>query len=95
MLISSPTAEELYEGEGTVDGWRYVTRQEDRMSRWHILYDVILERTSDGTFWAFCYRMGLTENQENWYPWEDGKEVSLTRMKAVERTITEYQEVTD
>lgn len=58
-------------------------------SRWSVLHWVVLQRISDGRFFADSYGVGATESQDE-RPWEytapDFREVF-----PVERTVVEYK----
>lgn len=102
--ITAAQAEELYsDGEGqhgdTVDDWTLVGESHDhptRQSRWHQRYWLIV-RDADGATWGLGFGIGLTEYQENDFPWEGwaGKpgtrELELTRLYPHTITRVEYR----
>lgn len=92
--IHAAAAEELYaDGEGedgdTVDGWTLVGGAQDhkeRQSRWHQRYWLIV-RDHEDACWGLSYGLGLTEMQEDDFPWDPGygtpdpdKALPLTRL---------------
>jgi hypothetical protein len=60
--------------------------------RWHERYWMVLRDDADGSVWGVEYGVGLTENQEDDYPWErgGGKPIPLVRLDRRERTVVEY-----
>lgn len=102
--IDAMTAQELHGHElghqiGDIDGfWEYVADQDEGDSRWHHNYLMVI-RDPGGDLWGLDYRIGLTEDQENEYPWEGHEErLPLTRLYPHEvKTVvykTEPAEVT-
>jgi hypothetical protein len=96
--ISPDHAAALYEAEDGefIDTWARIGNEEDdpksRTSRWHERYWLLL-RDEDGATWGLEYGVGLTEDQENDYPWEQyGTErpLPLTRLYAHEVTTIEW-----
>lgn len=99
--IPPETAEHLYENvrednfEEKVDGWRAVAFEEGDNRRWSQHCDVILTE-DDETFWAFGVELGLTENQDNTFPWNNGwgsanvTVVELYQVWPITKTIIEY-----
>jgi hypothetical protein len=105
--ISAEHATDLYElldgDNGTVDpnpplddnfvahNWVVLGSAPSRTSRWHERYWLVL-RADDDTVWGIEYGIGLTENQEDDLPWEDGPdELQLTRLYPHEVTTVTYQ----
>lgn len=99
--IRAAAAEELYaDGEGTdgdtIDGWTLVGGAQDhkeRQSRWHQQYWLVVEN-AEGETWGVGYGIGLTENQENDFPWEaytgDEATLPLTRLHRHVTTSVKY-----
>jgi hypothetical protein len=103
--IRAAAAEELYaDGEGqdgdTIDGWTLVGGAQDhkgRQSRWHQRYWLIV-RDHEDACWGLGYGIGLTEMQENDFPWDPGygaadpnKMLPLTRLYPHSVTTTVYK----
>jgi hypothetical protein len=88
-------AEELYDADNfgeTVGPWAYVGKQHIRQSRWHDWYWLIV-RDEDGNCWGLQYGDGLTEEQENEWPWqEDDGDLKLVALYPHQVTKTEYRE---
>jgi len=78
--------------------WAFEAKSHIRRSRWVDHYWLVL-RHSDGTTWGIKYSDGLTEYQENDYPWDSHYEGSpddlleLVRLYPYEVTTTEYSDV--
>ncbi len=103
--ITAGEAEELYaDGEGehgdVVGDWTLVGGSLDhkhRESRWHQRYWLIV-RDAAGELYGLDFGMGLTESQENDFPWPSyvdrsipaDRELKLTRLYRHEVTRVEY-----
>jgi len=103
--IRAAAAEELYcDGEGadgdTIDGWTLVgdaQEHDERQSRWHQRYWLVV-RDHEGATWGLSYGLGLTEYQENDFPWDSysasatpDTELPLTRLYPHTITRVEYR----
>jgi hypothetical protein len=90
--IDSDTLAELFEyddGEKSGD-WARVAVQHIDTARWYEHYYLVITDEPD-VFWGAHYSEGLTENQDNDYPWEDRDSVSLVRLYPHEVTRMEYR----
>lgn len=59
--------------------------------RWHEKFWMVLREDAAGETWGVRYGVGLTENQEDDYPWDRATEpIKLTRLDRHERTVVEY-----
>lgn len=75
----------------TMHEWVVLGSAPSRTSRWHERYWLVL-RNIDDEVWGIEYGIGLTENQEDDLPWEDGPdELKLTRLYPHVVTTTEYR----
>lgn len=95
MKLSSNIAKETCFG-GSFEGWTHVDEEQGDDRRWYRTNMVVL-RGPDGMTYAFDYEEGLTENQENMYPWGDRydknppEEIDVYRVIPVEITKTEWR----
>lgn len=74
--------------------WTCVARQEDDMLRWTMRYICILKHTESETFWGFYYEMGLTERDDNVFPWDNvppDRMIELFELHPRERVVVEYK----
>lgn len=93
--IPADVAEELYEcanGERVGD-WMRLAAQSVGSGRWREQFWLVVSR-GEGTF-GIPYAVGLTEYQDNEYPWapswgEKPAEVELTPLVGVQVTSTTY-----
>jgi hypothetical protein len=102
ITIKAADAAELYsdmEGRpGDTSGpWTLVINTEDaphsRTSRWHEKYWLVVHN-AEGDAYGLEYGIGLTENQEDYFPWEgvsDDLELPLTRLYAHTVTTVVYR----
>jgi len=90
--IGAETAEELYEVDNgdTVSGWTRIGTQHVRRSRWYDQHYLVLA-DADGDLWGFTYEIGLTEEQEMDWPWDDGNAIPLIRLHRHEIVTVEYR----
>lgn len=106
--IDPKTAAELYEhlddrdgrlvnesDQTTVGGWTVLGSAKVRTARWEEVYYLVLREDATGEVWGAEYRIGLTENQSDWLPWDEEsvpsrRPVSLVRLDRRERTVVEY-----
>jgi hypothetical protein len=99
--ITAGEAEELYaDGEGehgdVVGDWTLVggaLDHEHRQSRWHQRQWLIV-RNRAGEFYGLDFGVGLTEDQEDEFPWRDRPTdhgLSMTRLYPHEVTRVEYR----
>lgn len=65
--IPASLAQELIFG-GEKDGWSWKAQEDGEDRRWSRANLTILAGP-DGNYWGFYWEEGLTENQENEYPW--------------------------
>jgi hypothetical protein len=76
----------------TVGPWTFVGKQWIRESRWHNWYWLIV-RDEDGQHWGLEYGDGLTESQENEWPWDDADgDLKLAPLYPHQVTKTEYRQ---
>jgi len=92
IRISDDLAAELHmrDDGSQVGEWRQVGKQLIRTGRWTEHYWLVVTN-GEGVF-GIEYEDGLTEDQENRYPWEEGsgEEVELTPLVGVPVTTTKY-----
>lgn len=84
----------LYGGE--TGGWAWEANEEGDDRRWSRTNTLVIRRLSDDTLWGINYEEGLTENQENEYPWKPysgtrPETVTAVRVYAYKVTVTEYR----
>jgi hypothetical protein len=94
--ITKQEAEFLFEGGELVGEWEYVVQQEGDSHRWHTGWTLVLRHIPTGELWGLEYETGLTENQENSYPWDDGRNsaylpMKLKRLHPHTKVITAYE----
>ncbi len=110
-IIDPQTVAELYEhlddrdgrivkdeDQATVDGWTVLGSTKVRTASWDEVYWLVLREDATGETWGAEYRIGLTENQSDWLPWEQEsapsqKPIPLVRLDRRERTVVDYVEV--
>lgn len=61
------TQEEFEEFVECGIGWKIVQNEMFDSGRWSIIYDMVIRRLEDDTFWRGRYQVGATERQE--YDW--------------------------
>lgn len=90
--IEADHARDLFEGDDgdTAGPWIRVTDQFIRQGRWHNFHYLVLGN-EDGEFWGLLYGVGLTEYQENQYPWEGDRSLDLIRVYPHATTTVEYR----
>lgn len=89
-VISRELADEWdlhYDAPGQIAVERLDTR------RWYSVDRVIFTAPDDGLTYSVKLFKGLTESQEDTDPWNDAKEVTLTRVESYERTVTAWRAV--
>lgn len=59
--------------------------------RWEIHYELLVERTGDGTFWRGIYQTGATEYQDN--SGYDDETVAFQQVIPREKMVTVYERV--
>ena len=96
LLIDAVVASELRYGDGTIEGiWKAEAVVEGEDRRWSRTVMVVLENTEDGNWYAYEYEQGLTENQENEYPWEGDYhptgQIELFRVYPKTKITTDYR----
>jgi hypothetical protein len=79
----------------TVDDWTVLGSTRVRSARWEEVYYLVLREDATGETWGAEYRIGLTENQSDWLPWNEEsvpsqRPVPLVRLARRERTVVEY-----
>lgn len=99
--IAPEIAEELYDisdNKLTENGeWMRVTKVDGDNGRWRQYMELVIQRTSDGTHWAFGYEIGLTENCEHSFPWRrewgqtEASPVEIERVYPHEVTTVEWR----
>jgi arylamine N-acetyltransferase len=95
-MMPSEVAESMFwasVGE-TADGWTKVGEQEGDDGRWTRTISVVV-LDPEHNLWAFDYQQGLTENQDNDYPWmrwysEDPDEIEVYAVRPHVITVTEW-----
>ena len=80
------TRKQFYNGEGI----EAVQHEIDGQTRWGIVFMVVVERISDGTFWKGFYEEGATELQEGGYD----EDINFVQVYPVEKTVIVYEEKT-
>jgi len=84
LRINSDLAQELVQLDAndlSENGeWMHISQEEGDCGDWHQSISTIIERIADGTFWSIDWQAGLTENQENECPWDDGPTVEVYRV---------------
>lgn len=72
MKIPAEVAEILcYSNDGREhEGWRKMYDQERGSGRWNAHHWLVLQEIATGDQYAVEYSLGLTENQENDFPWK-------------------------
>lgn len=76
-----------------VDGFTFIATIEGDQRRWMQGITIVVSDSED-VFWGLDYDRGLTENQENHYPWQGygGRtDVELTRLYPHTITTTTYR----
>lgn len=73
MQIAAALAEAMFwENPGyEEDGWKKVTDQYVGSRRWQALHRIVLLNLGEGKLYGLDYRKGLTEYQDDTYPWHD------------------------
>ncbi len=107
-IIDPQIAAELYEhlddrdghlvnetDQTSVDGWTVLGATKVRTARWEEVYFLVLREDATSETWGAEYRIGLTENQSDWLPWEKEsapaqKPIPLVRLDRRERTVVDY-----
>jgi hypothetical protein len=64
--------------------------EEGDQTRWHRWNSLILRDTTDSTYWAIDWREGLTENQEDIYPWSGSDTAEAYQVYPHEKVTVEY-----
>lgn len=78
-----------------VDGWAWVAEVEGGEGRWERHMQTVL-KGPDGGYWAFKWSRGLTEYQDNAYPWggtfnnPQVAEIDVYRVRPVDRIVTDW-----
>lgn len=96
-MMPSEVAEYLCFAEAgdTDEEWTKVASLEGDDHRWWREMTEVFT-APDGALWAYDWKSGLTENQENEFPWEAGynqeapTEIEMYSVKPVVKTVTEY-----
>ena len=90
--IDPQHAADLYDSDDgeLVGPWTRIGEQHVRTSRWMEHYWLVLS-DENGQHWGVPYELGLTESQDNDFPWEETDEpLALTRLYPHEVTRIEY-----
>jgi hypothetical protein len=97
--IKSSIAEDLFDSDDgdVVDGWTRVTDQEGDDGRWY-RYHTLVVQDPTGRYWGIDYSMGLTENQDNDFPWKPDYQpppefIDIVEMYGLEITTTVWKEM--
>lgn len=95
VTIEADVAAELYDsddGERSSNGqWARLADQLIRTGRWRESRWLVV--SNGGGIFGIRYENGLTENQDNVWPWDDcddGEELDLTPLVGVPVTSTKY-----
>ncbi len=103
--IDPKTAAELFEqldyDHGTIEdtgtfgdpvaGWMLLGSSRVGTTRWEERYRLVLREDATGETWGLTYGVGLTENQSDYYPWENRTgPLRLEQVVRRERTVVEY-----
>jgi hypothetical protein len=101
--IPAELAEELFDiedGDTTEDlCWTRICEQGHGARRWSERRTVVVREESTGYFWGFDYEHGLTEEQENMYPWDPywvgdrsvSRAVEIYPLQRREKVVVEYR----
>lgn len=68
VKLATDIADSIMYG-GSSMGWSHVAEEEGDAHRWEREMTTVI-RNPEGVHYAFDWRQGLTENQENQYPWQ-------------------------
>lgn len=96
-IPSRVPAELIYADAGDEEGgFALVTIIDVGSRRWESDHTLVLRRLSDDTLWGIDYSQGLTENQDNTYPWapdyrDPPETVVATRLYPHEVTVISYR----
>lgn len=91
--IKSDILKDIHYGQGTLGRWKWVDEEEGDSGRWSIHMTTVLQDVGTNKFWAYNWQAGLTEYQENDYPWYGVEEVELFEVVSVEVTVKEWRTV--
>lgn len=81
-------------GEQANDYYFKVTEQVDGSGRWTEHRTVVFRQLFNlNDYWAFDYEVGLTEYQENEYPWEHSDKVECYRVEPHVVITIEYRKL--
>lgn len=74
------------------EGWRVVAKEEGGDRRWMRGVSIYLQHGEDGPFYVLKYDKGLTENQDNEYPWRASwgnkpEKVTIDRVYPTTKTV--------
>lgn len=90
-IPSDVVNELLWSSDGAhFSGWEKIKTEEGDQSRWHRWQALILRDITDDSFWAVDYREGLTENQEDVYPWQGAETAEAYQVYPHEKVTVEY-----
>lgn len=85
--------------EEPIDGWSFVAEQEGDEGRWERHMLTVL-RGPDGNTYGFNWSSGLTENQDDYYPWgysyeipEGGAEIDVFPVQSKIVTTVVWEKV--
>lgn len=91
--ITAQDAADLYDCDdgATAGPWTRAGTQHIRQSRWHDMYYLVV-RDEAGQHWGLVYGDGLTEYQDNEWPWEYSDDpLPLTRLYPHEVIKVEFR----
>lgn len=94
IFIGSADAAELYDSEDgeAVGNWRRVAVVEGDDHRWERDMTLVISSMPSRQLYGIDFRVGLTEDQENTYPWDGAtRPIELYRMERREVIHVEYR----
>lgn len=71
--------------------YKFLAEERIGEHRWTTDILVVFERKSDGKIFGFVYQRGLTECCDDYWDEDKDNNVSVFEMRAVEKTIVEYE----
>lgn len=88
LVLSKKDAQELAWGDGPAD-FKIIENVLYDTTRWSECYRIVIQRVSDGKFFADTYSRGATEYQDE-QPFQDS-DPHFTEVFAKEKVITVYE----
>ena len=74
-----------------LEDYKFITEERVGEHRWTEDILIVFKRASDGKIFGFIFQRGLTENCDNYWDKDQDNNVSVFEMRAVEKTIVEYE----